>query len=116
MEILLTLALFAPLVWLMERTHRRARDLPRVRFGAAAESEYARLYRRQMAELRALSDQLEYSEKEVVQARCEAEAPAIRTPAASARLTPLTRLQRTLGAGFSPLGGWSGTASMVKHC
>jgi hypothetical protein len=27
-----------------------------------------------------------------------------------------SRLERTLGASFSPLGGWSGTATIVKPC
>ena len=56
MEILLTLVLLAPLVWLLERTHRRTRDLPRMPFGVDAESEAADAYRRQLAELRELTD------------------------------------------------------------
>ncbi len=55
MEILLIVALFAPVVYLMERTHRHTRDLPRAPFGFDAESEASSRYRRQLAELRALS-------------------------------------------------------------
>lgn len=55
MEILLTLVLFAPLAWLLERTHRRTQALPRVPFGADAASEASTVYREQVAELRYLS-------------------------------------------------------------
>lgn len=51
-ELVLTLAIFAPVVWLLESTHRRTRDLPRAPFGADAESEAVASYRRQLAELR----------------------------------------------------------------
>lgn len=104
MEILLVVALFAPVVYLMERTHRRTCDLPRAPFGFDAESEASSHYRRQLAELRALSGQLDAA---------SVPTPAQRTPAASAAPT---RLQRTLGASFTPLGGWSGTAATLKHC
>ena len=104
MEILLVVALFAPVVYLMERTHRRTCDLPRAPFGFDAESEASSHYRRQLAELRALSGQLDAA---------SVPTPAQRTPAVSAALT---RLQRTLGASFTPLGGWSGTATTLKHC
>lgn len=61
MEILLTLALFAPAIWLLERTHRRTRDLPRVPFGAGADSEASRVYREQLAELRYAAQVLDRS-------------------------------------------------------
>ena len=89
MEILLTLVLFAPLVWLLERTHRRTQALPRVPFGADAASEASTVYREQVAELRYLSQALDH-------------APDAST---SVRPTPAvpSRLVRTLGASFSPL-------------
>ncbi|MFT4296357.1 MAG: hypothetical protein QM582_13185 [Micropruina sp.] len=59
----LVLAIFAPVVWQLEATHRRTRDLPRIPFGADAESEASAEYRRQIAELRQLS-QLVRSERE----------------------------------------------------
>lgn len=54
-EFVLALAIFAPVVWLLESTHRRTRDLPRAPFGADADSEAADQYRRELAELRHLS-------------------------------------------------------------
>lgn len=104
MEILLTLALFAPVVWLLERTHRRTRDLPRVPFGADADSEASRVYREQLAELRYAAQALDQSPDVV--------ATTVDRPVASVP----SRLERTLGASFSPLGGWSGTATIVKPC
>ena len=110
MEILLTLVLFAPVVWLMERTHRRTRDLPRMPLGADAESAASSTYRRQLAELRQLT-QLD---------RAETGQPAMTSPEADVRPRPrpstADRLRRTMGSGFSPLGGWSGTATTMKSC
>lgn len=54
-ELVIAAALFAPVVWLLETTHRRTRDLPQLPLGTAAQSEAAARYRRQMAELRQLS-------------------------------------------------------------
>lgn len=54
-ELVLLVAIFAPVVWLLESTHRRTRDLPRAPFGMDADSEAAHQYRRQLAELRQLS-------------------------------------------------------------
>ena len=54
-EFLLILALFAPLAWLLERTHRRTATLPRAPFGADADSEATATYRRQIAELREMA-------------------------------------------------------------
>jgi len=54
-ELLLIVALFAPLAWLLERTHRRTAMLPRAPFGADADSEATATYRRQIAELRDLA-------------------------------------------------------------
>lgn len=53
-EFVLALAIFAPVVWLLERTHRRTRGLPRAPLGADADSEASDSYRRQLAELREL--------------------------------------------------------------
>ncbi|HMQ37975.1 MAG TPA: hypothetical protein PKE46_09700 [Micropruina sp.] len=53
-EFVLALAIFAPVVWLLESTHRRTRDLPRAPLGADADSEASASYRRQLAELRQL--------------------------------------------------------------
>ena len=105
MEILLTLVLFAPVVWLMERTHRRTRHLPRVPLGADAESAASSTYRRQLAELRQLDQQLADAA-----AGTAADRRAARPPVTA------TRLERTLGTSFSPLGGWSGTATTMKSC
>ena len=91
MEILLTLVLLAPLVWLLERTHRRTRDLPRMPFGVDAESEAADAYRRQLAELRELTQLMGDQ------------------PAASSVTPP-----RTVGRARAPLGGFAGTATIVK--
>ena len=102
MEILLTLVLFAPLVWLLERTHRRTQALPRVPFGADAASEASTVYREQAAELRYLSQALDHAP--------DASTSVRHTPAVPSRLV------RTLGASFSPLGGWSGSAIIVKPC
>jgi hypothetical protein len=54
-EFVLALVIFAPVMWLLERTHRRTRDLPRAPLGVDAESAGAADYRRQLAELRQLS-------------------------------------------------------------
>ena len=54
-EFMIAAAIFVPAVWLLEVTHRRTRALPRAPFGADAESEAAASYRRQIAELRHLS-------------------------------------------------------------
>ena len=73
-----------------------------VPFGADAASEASTVYREQVAELRYLSQALDH-------------APDAST---SVRPTPAvpSRLVRTLGASFSPLGGWSGSAIIVKPC
>lgn len=154
MEILLTLALLAPVVWMLERTHRRTRDLPRTPFGADAESEASSAYRRQMAELRQLTQLMDESVSTVSTEPRRADAAAVRTVGALGTVgvlrtptapgtahpairgsedhsvttattaaptdSPLVaastarRLERTMGAGFAPLGGWAGTATMVK--
>ncbi len=54
-EIVLLVALFAPVVWMLERTHRRTRALPRLPLGADADSLATLEYRRALRELRALS-------------------------------------------------------------
>ncbi len=54
-EFMIAVAIFIPVVWQLEATHRRTRGLPRIPFGADAESEAAASYRRQVAELRQLS-------------------------------------------------------------
>lgn len=53
-EFVIAAAIFAPVVWLLENTHRRTRDLPRAPLGADADSEAAHQYRLQLAELRQL--------------------------------------------------------------
>lgn len=137
MEILLTLVLLAPVVWLLEHTHRRTRDLPRTPFGADAESEASSTYRRQLAELRELA-QLMDDRPQMIDDRPAAPTMADARRATSTTLPadrgaknradatgslpdcPLiaasaaTRLQRTLGGSFAPLGGWAGTTTMVK--
>ena len=109
MEILLTLVLFAPVVALLERTHRRTRDLPRMPFGADAESAAASTYRRQLAELRQLS-QLSQHQASATEIAAADDRPLATRPSAA------MRLRRTMGVGFSPLGGWSGSATTVKPC
>ena len=54
-EIVLLVALFAPVVWMLERTHRRTRALPRLPLGADADSLAALEYRRALREMRTLS-------------------------------------------------------------
>lgn len=55
LELILVMVFLVPVVWLLETTHRRTRSLPRAPFGADAESEATATYRRQLAELRHLS-------------------------------------------------------------
>ncbi len=55
LEWLLAVAIVAVVVWQLEVTHRRTNGLPRMPFGADAESEASAAYRRQIAELRQLS-------------------------------------------------------------
>ena len=109
MEIMLTLALFAPVIWLLERTHRRTRDLPRIPFGADAESLATAEYRRQLAELRAMREL--FAEPD---APPRLPAPTPVRPAQGA--TAMHRLQRTLGVSHTPLGGWEGSATTMKPC
>lgn len=58
-ELVIAAAILAPVVWLLETTHRRTRDLPRAPFGADADSEASAEYRRLLAELRQLSQLVE---------------------------------------------------------
>ena len=109
MEIMLTLALFAPVIWLLERTHRRTRDLPRIPFGADAESLATAEYRRQLAELRAM--------RELSPNRTHPRgSPALTTVRPAQGATAMHRLQRTLGVSHTPLGGWAGSATTMKPC
>ena len=71
-------------------------------FGADAASEASTVYREQVAELRYLSQALDHAPDDSTSVRP--------TPAVPSRLV------RTLGASFSPLGGWSGSAIIVKPC
>ncbi len=54
-EVVLALALLAPVVWLMERTHRTMRALPRRPWGTPEESQAAADYRSELRELRAIA-------------------------------------------------------------
>lgn len=113
MEILLTLAFFAPFVWLLERTHRRTRDLPRIPFGADAESLAAGEYRRQIAELRSMRQLM-------AEPDASPPPPLVTPPVTAVRPAPtatvLQRLERTLGVSHTPLGGWAGSATTMKPC
>ncbi len=63
-EFVLAVAIFIPVAWQLEVTHRRTRDLPRIPFGADAESEASAEYRRQIAELRQLSQLSTHSDRD----------------------------------------------------
>lgn len=54
-EVVVTLVLLTPAVWLMERTHRRMRPLPHRRLGVAEDSQEAIEYRRELRELRIIA-------------------------------------------------------------
>ncbi len=54
-EIVMTLTLAAPVVWLMERTHRRMAALPRRPLGAPEDSQASADYRAELRELRAIA-------------------------------------------------------------
>ncbi len=113
MEIMLTLALFAPVIWLLERTHRRTRDLPRIPFGADAESLATAEYRRQLAELRAMREL--FAEPDAPP-RPPAPTTTVTTVRPAQGATAMHRLQRTLGVSHTPLGGWAGSATTMKPC
>lgn len=63
-EFVLAVAIFIPVAWQLEATHRLTRDLPRIPFGADAESEASAEYRRQIAELRQLSQLSTHSDRD----------------------------------------------------
>lgn len=54
-EYLVAAALLIGLLGLLERTHRRTSNLPRIPFGMDADSEATVSYRRELAELRELA-------------------------------------------------------------
>ena len=54
LEWLFVVAIVVGVMWRLEVTHRRTNGLPRMPFGADADSEASAAYRRQVAELRQL--------------------------------------------------------------